>query len=220
MDRKELGYQLIILLLQAIIPLVVAGGATGILTAFKEHLPEPLYSIFLYVIWGVVIVMLVWLVLRLILGDSPRKLVRWIKDLRQKRVRREMVEEWCKKWFELSPLIIKLCGRNWKPTQEQRNAYAELHSWFIKNRTRLIPEWKSFYLKRTDAAYERQISSEASLKYRVFMHWEDPFSFFYEPFQIEEFRWHFQYTRASDIEEVLTKLGELNNEFAQWVSRK
>lgn len=220
MYRKESWSQLLMLLLQTAAPLVVAGGATGILTAFKEHLPQLLYTIFLYVIWGVVIAMLLWLVLRLILGDLPNKLVRRIKNSQQNRARREMVKEWCKKWSELSPLILKLRRRNWKPTPKQRNTYAELHSWFLENRTRLLPEWRGFYLGRTDAAYEHNLGSSASLKYKVFVHWEDPFSFFYEPFQIEEFQEHFQYTSASDIGEVLTKLGQLNNEFIQWVSRE
>jgi hypothetical protein len=220
MDRKESWSQLLALLLQTIVPLVVAGGATGILAAFKEHLPQLLYTVFLYVIWGVVIVMLLWLVLRLILGDLPNRLIRRIETRRHNRARLEMVKEWCKKWSELSPLILKLCKRGWKPTAKQRNTYAELHSWFVEKRTRLLPEWRGFYLGRTDAAYDRSLGSSASLKYRIFMHWEDPFSFFYEPSQVEEFQEHFKYTSYSDIEEVLTKLGQLNNEFIQWVSRE
>jgi len=219
-DRKESWSQLLTLLLQTIVPLVVAGGATGILSVFKEYLPQLLYAIFLYVIWGVIIVMLIWLVLRLILGDSPKKLVRWIKDLRQDCAKRKIVKEWCKKWFELSPLILELRKCNWQPTQEQRNTYSELHLWFIKNRTRLLPVWKSFYLGRTHAAYERNLGSSTSLKYKVFTHWEDPFSYFYEPFLIKEFQEHFKYTREGDIAEVLDKLGQLISEFVQWVSPK
>ena len=106
----------------------MAGGATGILSVFKESLPELLYEIFLYVIWGAIIAMVVWLVLRLVFGDSPKKLVKWIKERREKRARQKLVIEWHDRWLDLSKLVAMVIETpDEEITKEQENEYSALH---------------------------------------------------------------------------------------------
>lgn len=169
------------------------------------------------VLW-VLCLVIIAILLRLAFGDLIDRLRISVKQNLRHRAKQKLAERWCKKWLELSSLIQELGKCNWQPTEEQRNTYSELHSWFISNRIRLLPAWKSFYINRIDAAYERQLGSSASLKYKVLTGYEDPFSYFYEPFLIEEFQEHFKYQSESDIAEVLIKLRELNKEFVQWVS--
>ena len=183
MNKKESWSQLLTLLLQTIVPLVIAGGATGILSVFKVYLPQLLYTIFLYVIWGAIIVMLIWLVLRLIFGDSPKKFVKWIKDRRQNRARQKLAMEWHSKWLELGKLVARLIETHVEQmTEEEENEYRELHFWFVNNRSKLLPVWQSFEGRRTETAHEHNYNSTTDLGYKIFReNYRDPFSFLYSP---------------------------------------
>jgi hypothetical protein len=222
MDRKESWSQLLGLLLQTVVPLVVAGGATGILTAFKEHLPHLLYSIFLYVIWGVVIVMLSWLVLRLILGDLPAKSISWIKNRRRNQAERNLAKEWCDKWLELAALInevIELPDEQIAENLEKN--YNDLRIWFRNNRAKLLPLWHYFHRIRTRPAHEGDYSSTTTFKYEVFFtNDDDPFSYFYEPLIIGHLRIILKKRDNDNIRYVLSKLSDISGEFVQWVSSK
>jgi hypothetical protein len=222
MDRKESWSQLLGLLLHTLVPLVVAGGATGILTAFKEHLPQLFYSIFLYVIWGVVIVMLLWLVLRLILGDLPAKSFSWIKNRRRNQAERNLAKEWCDKWLELADLInevIELPDEQIAENLEKN--YNDLHSWFRNNRAKLLPLWHYFHRIRTRPAHERDYGSSTTLTYEVFFtNDDDPFSYFYEPLIIGHLRKILERRDSGSIRYVLSKLSDLSIEFVHWVNSK
>ncbi len=219
-DRKEYLSQLLTLLLQTIVPLVIAGGATGILTVFKEQLPQLLYTIFLYVIWGVIIVMLIWLVLRLILGDSPKKLAKWIKDLQQDRARQKIVKEWHDHWAELRNVLSEVIDADWKPAEEHKAKYLKLRIWFIDNRSKSLPEWQSFHLNRTETAYEALLKAD-TLEYLVIHeNYKDPFSYFYEPESLESLGTILSYINKNELENVLRKLTELTDESVQWIKCK
>ena len=220
MDRKESQYHLLTLLLQTIVPLIVAGGATGILTIFKEHLPQLLYSIFLYVIWSAIIVMLILLVLRLILGDSPKKLVKWIKYLQRDRARQKIVKEWHDNWTELRNVLTEVIDTDWKAAEEHKAKYLKLRIWFIGNRSKSLPKWQSFYLNRTKTAYEALLTTN-NLEYVVIhKNYEDPFSYFYEPNSLESLGTILKYINKKEIENVLRKLTELTDEFVHWINYK
>jgi len=216
-DRKDSWSQLLALLLQAIVPLVVAGGATGILSAFKENLPQSFYVIFLYVIWGVVIAMLIWLVLRLILGDWLNKLRVSITNHRQHRARQILAEQWRDKWLELWQLIARVVEADWQPTDEQKDNYFKRRVWFIKNRAKFLWTWHDFNRQRTVAAHEDEFGSTASLKWQVFReNYKDPFSYFYEPLGIEDLEYILRNRQEDEIRRVLIKLEELMDEFVEW----
>ena len=220
-DRKESWSQLLTLLLQTIVPLVIAGGATGILSIFKESLPQSLYSILLYVIWFAIIALLIWLVLRLILGDSPRKLVKWVKDHRQHRIKRKQAEDLFDKWFELYKLISDVIKTDWQPTKEHKSEYFKLHFWFIKNRPKFLHHWYYFDACRTDAAHETDFGSVTDLAYKVFRtNYKDPFSYFYEPQTIEMLCRILENEPIGKVYFVLGKLADLTTEFLHWARLK
>jgi len=221
MDRKESWSQLLALLLQTIVPLVVAGGATGILAAFKEHLPQSLYSVFLYVIWGVIIVMLSWLVLRLILGDLPAKFIKWIKDRQSSKAELGLAKKWYDEWLKLADLVneaIELSDE--KITKDLKNRYFALHTWFINSRAKFLPLWRYYHSIRTQPAHESNSDSHA-LSYEVFItNYKDPFSYFYEPLVIEHLRVILKNRDNDNVRYVLSKLSDLTIEFVQWVSSR
>ena len=121
-NRMESSSQIMALLWQTLIPLVIAGGATGILSIFKQDLPSPLYNIFLYVIWGSIILMLIWLVLRLILGD-PKQFLTYIRLKLKKRTELRLVKNWRVTFFVLYKMIDRLTDNEWQYTTEDNEQY-------------------------------------------------------------------------------------------------
>lgn len=217
MDRKDFLSQILLTLSQSLITLIFAGGATGILTAFKESLPDSFYTIFLYVIWWVIIIMLVWLVLRIILGESPKKFFQWI----QKRLNREntqrLLENWQGKFDDLSDLISSVAENNWQATDSQKDSYRHLHLWFKQRRSKILHLWRLFRNNRTDPTNLGISLSKNDLEY-VVLHenYYDPFSVFYEPMNLGVLEYSLRRWDKGDIDYILQKLQELTLEFTTW----
>ena len=166
-------------------------------------------------LWLVIIAIL----LRLAFGDLIDRLRILVKQNLRHRARQKLVKEWEEKWRDLCKLLGEVIRIDWQPTKEQENEYSKLRSWFRRNRSEFLPIWANFRASRTRAAHE-QYGSSASLAHKVFSdNYEDPFSYFYKPFNIEELDKILEYHKP-DVGDVVIKLLERMDEFVTWVSRK
>ena len=222
MNKQDFWSQLITLLWQIIAPLVFVGGSTGLLALFRESLPNTLYNISLYVIWFSLVSILIWLVLRLILGELASKSIKQIREFRQRRYRRKLARSLFDKWFKLSELVVAIIKKkNRQPTTVQSQKYFDLHLWFIANRPRFLPEWHSYDFHRTDSAHDSDYwDSTDDLGYKVFREYHrDPFSYFYEPLNANFLMHHLIGESPGGVRFVLDKLTELTLEFVKWIDR-
>jgi len=199
---------------------LLGSGIVYILAQIKEELSALLYNTVLVIISLFIIVALLVLIVLLIqftFGEPIKKQWDSWQKRRQRKAEYQLAREWQSKYLDLSQLLSEVMNRDWQPTKKQHDKYREFHSWFIKNRPKFIPVWHSFSYHRTEAAHERYGSTDA-LGYRVFReNYEDPFSYFYMPLQIEDFKHILLYKREDEINGVLTKLADLSDEFIQWV---
>ena len=130
--------------------MLLAGGATGILSVFKEDLPQSLYAIFLYVVWWAIIIMLVWLVLSVILGESPKKVIRWIQKRTEHKTTQRRLYNWKDKFTELCDLVSSVAENDWQATEIQIDNYRNLHIWFKLRRSKILPLWGYFRHNRIE----------------------------------------------------------------------
>jgi len=216
MDKKDFLSQVFLELIKAIIALVVAGGATGILTQFKERLPSSFYTIFLYVIWGVIIIMLAWIALSVVFGDSPKKLMQWIKNRVNRKDISRKLKTWCDKYLELADLVSDVAKTDWQITDVQKESYRYLHIWFELKRSDILPFWQRFYHNRTNPANMDTLSRGDLEWVTLDEHWRDPFSVFYEPMTLNLLQSILKRWNKNEIIYVLRKLKELNLEFTAW----
>lgn len=218
-DSKAFWLQVI---LSAAIPYLLGGSIIYVLSQFRERLPEWSYNtvIFtIYVVFIVILLVLVVLLIRFAFGEWLNKLRISIENRRRHHARQKMAEEWYEKWRDLCELLGKVIHTDWQPTKEQENEYSKLRSWFRRNRSKLLPIWHSFEYPRRKMAHE-YYGSSTSLGHEVFYdNHDDPFSYFYEPFGIEELDKILEY-HMSDVGDVLIKLLELTDEFVEWTSLK
>jgi hypothetical protein len=208
-DKTEFWLQLF---LSTILPYLLGGGSIYLLIEFREQLPEHLYIIFLYIIYTVFVVVLI----RLAFGNWFNKFYIYIQKLLRRRAEKKLIHEWHGKWLDFCELLRKVVHTDWELTKKQENEYSELRSWFITNRSKFLPVWQRFDARRTDAAHEDELGSTTSLKWKVFReNYKDPFSYFYEPFFLEDLDHILRYHK-SDIGDVLIKLKELMDECIEW----
>jgi len=211
--------RLLSLLWTALAPLLIGGGATGILVLFKEHLPELLYLVLLVIIWVVFVFMLIRLALRLAFGDWIDNLRKWMKRRKEHSAKLETAKEWRAKWSEFWDLISDIIETGWEPSEDHTSKHIRLHFWFGHNRSKFLPIWHSFQRSRTEAAFENEFDSTVELRYKVFReNYKDPFSYFYEPVTVEQLRRILYHSQSGEIELVLMKLLELTDELIDWLS--
>jgi hypothetical protein len=208
-DRTQFWINLIV---SVILPLVLSGGGASLLVYLKEDLPNLLYIIILWLLWLFIIAIL----FRLAFGDLIDRFRFWIKQNLRHRAEKKIVHEWYEKWQDFCELLRKVVRTDWEPTKKQENEYSELHSWFITNRSKFLPVWHGFNTWRSDAAHEDEYNGTASLKWQVFQKsYKDPFSYFYEPFRLEDLGNILGYHKP-DVGDVLKKLEELMDECIEW----
>ena len=216
-DKREL----LVRLAQTLLPLVFAGGATGILTVFKESLSATQYSVFINIIWAVTIIMLVYLVLNIIFGNVVSKSVRLFKNKKQQKANKKIAKELQNHFIDLRTLILDLIDNDWAETEDQTNRYYKIHLWFKANRTRFLSLWYSFNHSRVEPDNPIEHVYSSDLEHKVFYtNYRDPFSVFYESLRLTILTSVLKKWRKYEVQYVLEKLMELTIEFRTWISIK
>lgn len=204
------------------ISLVFGSGMLAVLAQLGERLPEWLYNTFIftiYIFFVVILLVLVVILTRFAFGDWFKKLRISVKNRRQHHARQKLAEEWYEKWRELCLLLYDVASNNWQPTEEQKNDFSKLRTWFRINRSKFLHIWHSFEYPRRKMAHE-YYGSSTSLGHEVFYdNHDDPFSYFYEPLTIEQLEHLLQY-HHDEMPEVMLKLKEFMDECVQWVSQE
>ncbi len=210
------------LLVSAAIPLVLGSGTIFIFSQFKERLPDWAYDILViivYVVFVIVLGVLCLVLLRLTFGGWFTNLRIWYSLRFLYRKRLKIATDWYNQWLKLSRLLSSVSDDDFQATNEQETEYGRLRLWFIRNRSQFLPIWYQFQRDRTIAAHETTRSS-ADLNHEVFHdHYEDPFSYFYKPSAIENFREILRY-HERDLTTVLVRLVERLDECFEWVKLK
>lgn len=200
------------------LPLVLGSGLLGVLSLFRERLPDWSFNLIIAitsVVFVIVFCVLIVMLLRLTFGDWFNKLWRW----RQKRAVREnkmrLLNNWREKLVELSSLILKVADADWQATEEQQDRYTSLRAWFQTSRSKLLPSWGHFFYGRTKSAKVGRSTSTSTLEHVVFYdNALDPFSVFYEPMTFSLMRdSFFVYRDKAEIQYVLLKLYDRMDEF-------
>lgn len=210
MNIKERWIELLVSL---IITALFGSGSAYLLRLFEERLPEWLFTAFLIVLCVVFIAILI----RFVFEDWIQKLIRYVKNKKEKRATYNLAVEWRKKFMDLWELIREVIDKDWQPTKKQWDKYFGLHFWFTNTRPKFIPMWRRFSAYRPEEAHEHYDSTTA-LGYIVFKeNYTDPFSYFYEPLQIEDLGDILRSRQKGEIDRVLIKLVDQMYEFCRWI---
>lgn len=208
MDDRKYWIQLALTIL---VPFITGAG----LVQIKEHLPNWLFLLFLSVLCIFITVVL----LRLAFGDWFRRAWIWWKKRTAYNKRIGLAMNWRQKFSDLADIIVRVGSNAWVPNSDESDRYGSLRAWFIINRSELLPMWSYFMRTRIKSSYRRDTNS---LEYKIIHeHYEDPFSFFYDPITLDRIGPMLLITVGENdphrINYVLARINDRTSEFVHWV---
>lgn len=163
--------------------------------------------------------MLIWLVLRLILGDIPKQLQNNIRLKLNKRTELRLITKWRAYFLELYQLIDELIKKEWKNNPEDDDKYLKLRVWFRGNREIFLKLWKECSHFRTDTAGDYS-DKQYTVMYEVLQETRyDPFSYFYSPIVLPLLIHNLEQKNNSEISYTMVKLLDRLDEFIQQLSK-